>query len=164
MLKPKCRPPPVWRDFGRSNYIQIRYEDVVMVPQLAAAYLYCRLNLGEVPTTVSTWVERNTRVNICQDPETRYLAAGALEDDDLVAETGELRRSGPASFSKLASRRILIDPNCEQDDREISPWGTRRDSASMASLWRTHASERFSGAVWGACEESGVMAELGYLY
>lgn len=134
-----------------------------MVPHLAAAYLYCRLDLGVVPNTVSTWVERNTRVKECQDPGARSLAVDALEHD-LVAENGKPTRSGPASFSRLASKRVLGDPTCEQENSERSPWGTRRDSASMASLWRMQASEGFSSAVWGACEESGVMAELGYLY
>lgn len=157
--------PLFWRDFGRSNYIQVRFEDVTMVPRLAAAYLYCQLGLGTVPTTVSRWIENNTRVKDCENPGTRSLAT--MEDTlegFLVGKNGELGGSRPTSFGEIASRRILATSDCEREKREKSPYGTQRDSASMASLWRTQTSEEFSRAVWNACEDSGVMAELGYVY
>ena len=55
-------------------------------------------------------------------------------------------------------------PECLENTKEArhNPYGTRRQSANMASLWRTLMSEEDARAVWDACQESEVMDALGY--
>ncbi|CAN0397062.1 unnamed protein product, partial [Laminaria digitata] len=53
---------------------------------------------------------------------------------------------------------------CLENTKEAkhNPYGTKRQSADMVSMWRTLMSEQDAQAVWEACEDSGVMDALGY--
>ena len=54
--------------------------------------------------------------------------------------------------------------DCIENTHEAkrNPYGTRRQSANMASMWRTLMSEEDAQAVWDACQDSEVMRALGY--
>lgn len=68
--------------------------------------------------------------------------------------------SGRSSDSQ--SGRYLVE--CLDNEQEAlqNAQGTKRDSAAMASMWRTMMPEEEARAVWEACQDSGVMAALGY--
>ena len=53
---------------------------------------------------------------------------------------------------------------CLDNTKELKnhPYGTKRQSAAMVSMWRTVMPEQDAQAVWEACEDSGVMGALGY--
>lgn len=131
-----------------SKYVLVRYEDVTQAFQLAAAYIYCSLGLGEVPATVSTWVERNSKLTSCSEPPPtrRFLAAKDPEEVSLNVQG-------------------LEGGDCEHEKKEATDkMGTKRDSASMTTKWRSETTEGFSRSVWEACQDSGVMTELRYSF
>ncbi|CAN0502251.1 unnamed protein product, partial [Ectocarpus sp. 8 AP-2014] len=45
----------------RSKYLRLRYEDFTTLPKVVAELVYCRFGLGEVPATVTGWINYNTR-------------------------------------------------------------------------------------------------------
>ena len=58
--------------------------------------------------------------------------------------------------------RNLTDCFNNVDEAKSNPQGTKRDSATMAALWRTTIPNKDAQAIWDGCEPSGVMDALGY--
>lgn len=70
---------------------------------------------------------------------------------------------GVGSNNNNQQRRKKL-AECLENTKEAkhNPYGTKRQSADMVSMWRTLMSEQDAHAVWEACEDSGVMDALGY--
>lgn len=146
--------------------------------------MYCRFGLGEVPATVTGWINYNTRMPACKksDNPTRRLAAldsimlGAIDD-----ETPGEEDLGWLDARRRLETAVRVDAHvqtkegvgqgeqsgekCTENNQQAAknPYGTRRHSSDMADLWRSQMPEDMAEIVWDACQDSGVMPEMDYL-
>ncbi|MEP4902362.1 MAG: hypothetical protein ABJX82_11225 [Paracoccaceae bacterium] len=84
-------------------------------------------------------------------------AAAAVVSKNIKG-SGENNNSGSRNQSGQIVEKCLA--NTKQATH--NPYGTKRQSAVMVSMWRTLMPEKDAKAVWEACETSGVMDALGY--
>lgn len=80
----------------------------------------------------------------------------------VVPKTQILSGGGSGSSSNNQSGQELEECAANTNEARHNPYGTKRQSAAMVSMWRTLMSGQDAQAVWEACEESGVMDALGY--
>ena len=90
--------------------------------------------------------------------------AGAAVVSKKTKASGGGGGDSSSSSSSSSDQSGEIIEECAENTKEAShnPFGTRRQSAAMASMWRTLMPEQDAQSVWEACEESGIMDALGY--
>ncbi|MEP2388389.1 hypothetical protein [Hyphomonas sp.] len=72
--------------------------------------------------------------------------------------SGEMSSRGSRNQSGQNVNECLANTN----ETTRNPFGTKRQSAVMVSMWHTVMPEQDAKAVWEACETSGAMDALGY--
>ncbi|CAM9751780.1 unnamed protein product, partial [Ectocarpus sp. 12 AP-2014] len=167
-----------------SKYLRLRYEDFTTLPKVVAELVYCRFGLGEVPATVTGWINYNTRMPACKESDnpTRRLAAldsimlGAI-DDETPGEEGlrwldarrrletVVRVDAHVKTKEGVGQGEQSGEKCTENNQQSAknPYGTRRHSSAMADLWRSQMPEDMAEIVWDTCQDSGVMPEMDYL-
>lgn len=92
----------------------------------------------------------------------RAPQTGANEAIAAVVPKTQVLSGGGGSSSNSQSGQELEECAANTKEARHNPYGTKRQSAAMVSMWRTLMSGQDAQAVWEACEESGVMDALGY--
>lgn len=171
-----------------SRYLQVRYEDIAVLPALAAELLYCWTSLRPIPSSVLDWIDANTKLPECNDghrarllgamPSSEYLEEMSPEQRDYQGSLPRKHRALNETIDLFGESMPEVHTNdigqggqttpqpleCGENRREggRGPYETRRQSTAMADMWRTQMPKVQADAVWEACEESGVMPVLGY--
>ena len=112
------------------------------------SYLYAAT--PEHPSIGSDDVEAFVRA------DQRALGAPQSGASDAGAGSGDSRRNNNESGNNLT--KCLANTKEANDN----PYGTKRHSAVMVSMWRTLLPREDAQAVWEACEDSGIMSTLHY--
>lgn len=91
------------------------------------------------------------------------IAAPRTSAANVVSREFQGIGSGPGGKKNgRHSGRNLAECLNNTTEATANPQGTKRDSASMVSTWRTLMPDEDAQAVWEGCEASGVMDALGY--
>lgn len=111
--------------------------------------MYSWSGLGTVPPSLVTFVDEITTMEDCGHEED----TGAHRD----RRRNRNRRLGGGGGGGGRGGACGNESMGKND-----PFGTKRDSLEMIDLWRQQMPPNDHKAVWNACRDSGVMAELRY--
>ena len=78
-----------------------------------------------------------------------------------AAATVKLKRA-KGSGDNTESGNELTECLANRKEVNRNPFGTKRQSASMVSMWRSLMSGQDALAIWEACEDFGIMSALHY--
>lgn len=153
------------------RHLRLKYEDLATSPELAANLIYVWSGIRPIPPSVLNWIDHNTKLPGCEHG-TRHLATDAENvGNSAFAEPDGSEGGVPAVSTANATFNVGPDEHddgprtvlCSQNTRmERRRYGTKRDFATIVSMWRTQMPKDEAMAVWEACEASGVMREFGY--
>ena len=134
----------------RTRYLRANTEGSSSTEGSSFGYLYAAT--PEHPSARSDDVEAFVRAD--------QRALGVPQSG--ASNAGAAKGSGDSRSNNDQSGNSLTECLANTEEAHHNPFGTKRQSAVMVSMWRTLMPRQDAQAVWEACEDSGIMGTLHY--